>query len=134
MSLDHIVTLTAEAVLEIHDDVLAESGGLPGLCPDKSLDAALYRVENHAFYGGVTGLFDIAALYGIAIARGHVFNDANKRTALLSMITFLDLNGFELIAPSDQVVDVMVAVAKDGMSMAELSLWLKTHSRPNSWL
>ena len=132
MSLDHVVTLTAAAILDIHDDVLTESGGLPGLSPDKSLDAALYRVENHAFYGGVTGLFDIAALYGIAIARGHVFNDANKRTALLAMITFLDLNGFDFIAPQNEVVEVMVAVAEDRMAMPELSLWLKAHARPQS--
>jgi death-on-curing protein len=27
-------------------------------------------------------VFDVAAMYAVAIARGHVFNDANKRTAL----------------------------------------------------
>lgn len=132
MSLDNVVTLTAEAVMEIHDEVLTESGGLPGMSPDKSLEAALYRIENHAFYGGVTGIFDIAALYGIAIAQGHVFNDANKRTAFLSMITFLDQNGFDLIAPPSEVVDVMVDVAEDRMAMAELSRWLKVHSRAHS--
>ena len=132
MSLDNVVTLTAEAVMEIHDEVLTESGGLPGMSPDKSLEAALYRIENHAFYGGVTGIFDIAALYGIAIAQGHVFNDANKRTAFLSMITFLDQNGFDLIVPPSEVVDVMVDVAEDRMTMAELSRWLKVHSRAHS--
>ena len=102
------------------------------MSPDKSLEAALYRIENHAFYGGVTGIFDIAALYGIAIAQGHVFNDANKRTAFLSMITFLDQNGFDLIVPPSEVVDVMVDVAEDRMAMAELSRWLKVHSRAHS--
>lgn len=79
MSLDNVVTLTVEAVVAIHDEVLAESGGLPGICPDKSLESALHRVENHAFYSGVSELHEMAALYGVAIAQGHVFNDANKR-------------------------------------------------------
>ena len=80
----------------------------------------------------MTGIFDVAALYGIAIAQGHVFNDANKRTAFLSMITFLDKNGFDLIVPPSEVVDVMVDVAEDRMAMAELSRWLKVHSRAHS--
>ena len=51
MSLENIVTLTVEAVIAIHDEVLSESGGLPGISPDKSLDGALHRVINHKFAG-----------------------------------------------------------------------------------
>ena len=34
-----IVTISPEEVFDIHEEILKDSGGLPGLCPDKSLDA-----------------------------------------------------------------------------------------------
>ena len=34
-------------------------------------------------------------MYAVAIARGHVFNDANKRTALVTALTYLSLQGVE---------------------------------------
>ncbi|WP_261318313.1 type II toxin-antitoxin system death-on-curing family toxin [Burkholderia cepacia] len=46
------------------------------------VESALHRVENHAHYAGLDDVFGIAATYATAIARGHVFNDANKRTGL----------------------------------------------------
>jgi death-on-curing protein len=128
MSLDNIVTLTVEAVITIHDEVLNESGGLPGISPDKSLDGALHRVINHALYQGVSDIHEVAALYGIAIARGHAFNDANKRTAFVSMATFLDLNGFDLAVPPGEIADTMVDVAEGKMNLPDLARWLRTGS------
>ncbi len=132
MSLENVVTLTVEAVIAIHDEVLAGSVGLPGICPDRSLEGALYRIETHAFYRGVSDLHEIAALYGVAIAQGHVFNDANKRTAFVSMATFLDLNGFDLVAASSEIVDTMVEVAENRLDVSELAQWLRARTLPNT--
>ena len=87
-----IQTISPEKVLDIHKQILKESGGLPGLCPDKSLEATLYRVENNILYGNINGLHEIAAMYAVAIATGHPFNDGNKRTAMITMIVFLSVN------------------------------------------
>lgn len=132
MSLENIVTLTVEAVTAIHDEVLRDSGGLPGLCPDKSLDSALHRVINHALYQGVADIHEVAALYGMAIARGHVFNDANKRTAFVSMVTFLDLNGYDLDVPPGEIADTMVGVAEGDVELPELARWLRSGARPTA--
>ena len=130
MSLEDFVRLTVEAVEAIHDEVLSESGGLPGLSPDKSLESALYRVDNHALYRGVSDIFEVAALYGSAIARGHVFNDGNKRTAFVSMVAFLELNGYGLAVPEGEIPDTMVAIAEGVMELPALSQWLRAGSRP----
>lgn len=45
--------------------------------------------------GGVAGM---AAVYLVAIARGHIFNDANKRTALFVAQAFLKRNGVQIIS------------------------------------
>ncbi|WP_250464388.1 type II toxin-antitoxin system death-on-curing family toxin [Caballeronia sp. GAFFF2] len=77
--------LNAEFVIVAHDDILAWEGGLPGFAQagPGGVDAVLARVENHAHYAGLDDIFGIAAMYAVAIARGHVFNDGNKRTALV---------------------------------------------------
>ena len=54
------------------------------------------RISNHAHYAGLGDVFGIAALYAEAIARGHVFNDANKRTALTCAISYLEQQGIHV--------------------------------------
>lgn len=128
----NIHTLDAEHIRLIHDEVLAETGGLPGVCPDKSLEATIFRIDNHIFYGGNLGLYDIAALYATAIAQGHVFNDGNKRTAMVAMLAFLELNGVDIVVPDQCLVDLMIRVAEKQVSREDLALWLKRSSRPSS--
>lgn len=83
-----IKTLTIGEVIKIHDDILNNSGGLARISLHKSLEAALNRAENYSFYEDVNDLFEIASIYCIAIAQGHLFNDGNKRTAFSVMYNF----------------------------------------------
>lgn len=84
--------LSADFVEQVHGEIIARIGGLPGFAGSGrgGLEAALARIENHSFYCDVKDIFDIAALYADAIARGHVFNDGNKRTALTCSLTYLE--------------------------------------------
>ena len=63
-------------------------------------------------------------MYAVAIARGHVFNDGNKRTALVCALTFLSLEGYNL-PPSpeieDNLVEVMVEVAEGRVEREDLA-------------
>ncbi|WP_254600479.1 Fic family protein [Achromobacter kerstersii] len=81
--------LDSQFFIAIHDEILAETGGLPGLAGGGvgAVEAALFRIEMHAHYAGLDDVFGIAGLYAEAVARGHVFNDANKRTALTCALT-----------------------------------------------
>src|SRR6185312_3994132 len=120
-----IKMLGEHQVLLIHDYILQEIPGLSGLCRDKSLAATLHRIDDHVFYDGINNLFEIAALYAIAIAQGHPFLDGNKRTALVSMVSFLSLNGITVTAQNDEIEDIMVNVAEKKITQAELTSWLK---------
>lgn len=64
--------------------------------------------------------YQIAAMYAVSIARGHVFNDANKRTALLTALTYLKSEGI-LVLRDPQLEEVMVAVAEGTVEYQELS-------------
>ena len=59
-------------------------------------------------------------MYAVAIARGHAFNDGNKRTALVSALTYLKDNGIEL-RRSDELEDVMVEVAQGLLGEKDLA-------------
>ena len=41
-------------------------------------------------------VLQIAASYAVVISRSHSFADGNKRTAMMSMVVFLDTHGFNL--------------------------------------
>jgi death-on-curing protein len=105
--------LDAAFVLQIHDEILIEEPGLPGFAGPgfAGLESALLRIENWSAYGDLNDVFGIAAMYAVAIARGHIFNDGNKRTALVAALTFLKLQ--EVTVPRHaSLEDEMVAVAE----------------------
>lgn len=116
---------SAELVGMIHDAVL-NPGELPGLALDKSLDSAIARVENRVAYGMIGDLFDLAAAYAMAIARGHCFNDANKRTAYRVMQVVLDMNGVaEPDLPEDVIGQRIIALAQGLIDDGDLAEWLR---------
>ena len=119
------VTLPAELVEWIHDQVL-NPGELPGLALDKSLAGALGRVENRLAYDMIGDAFDLAAAYAVAIAQGHCFNDANKRTAHQSMDVCLDLNGIQINWTATEIGPVIIRAAQRLMDEGELAEWLRS--------
>ncbi|KLU22224.1 death-on-curing protein [Caballeronia mineralivorans PML1(12)] len=105
--------LDLDYVITIHDEILADFGGLPGFASGGKggVEAALVRVDNHAHYNGINDVFGIAAMYTVAIARGHVFNDANKRTGLTCALTYLERENIT-IPRTPELEDAVVDVAK----------------------
>ncbi|MFN3606007.1 MAG: type II toxin-antitoxin system death-on-curing family toxin [Cypionkella sp.] len=119
--------LSVEIVIALHDAVLNQ-GELAGLALDKSLAGALARVENRLAYGMIEDGYDLAAAYAIAIAQGHCFNDANKRTAYRAMQTCLDLNGLPFPDIATQIGPVIIRAAQRLLDEGELAHWLRTHT------
>ena len=118
------VTLTPELVEAIHDRVL-NPGELSGRALDKSLEGALARVDNRLAYDLIGDAFDLAAAYATAIAQGHCFNDANKRTAHQCMDTCLDLNGIQINWTATDVGPVVIRAAQRLLDEGELAHWLR---------
>jgi death-on-curing protein len=117
------------SVLAIHDEQIAEHGGLAGMRDLPLLQSALARPQNLLAYGN-PDLADLASSYAIGIARNHAFLDGNKRTAWVVAETFLLKNGYELIASDRDGVTTMLAVADGTMSEPELAIWFRTYIRP----
>ena len=112
---------------EIHDLVIAQNE-LQGMAGDKSLDAALARIENRMSFGMINDEFDLAACYACFLAVGHVFNDANKRTAFACMDLCLSLNDIELVYNHEEVGDLIIRAALGIVDEIELSAWLRSQA------
>jgi death on curing protein len=118
--------LTPEIVCFIHDELIAEHGGEPGLRDRGLLDSALARPKHLEAYEEVA-LHKLAASYAYGIARNHPFLDGNKRTALMALYVFLKLNGANLIASEESAYTIMVGLARGDVDENALSEWVRTH-------
>ncbi len=121
----------AESVVyAIHDEQIAEHGGLAGLRDQALLLSALARPQQLAAYGENPDLAALAASYAVGIAGNHPFLDGNKRTTIVvAGGVFLPLNGYELVASNTEIVRTMLGVADGQISEAELAAWFRTYMR-----
>lgn len=110
----------------IHDEQIAEHGGLPGSRDITLLQSALGRPKNLTSYGE-PDIAELAASYGFGIARNHPFNDGNKRTAFVVVELFLMLNGYEFIADDGACVLTMLDVASGEITEEAFASWLRNH-------
>lgn len=123
----NIVWIMDELVLAVHDEQLAEHGGLSGVRDLGAVQSALARPRNLAGYEECDDIAQLAAAYAYGIARNHGFADGNKRTALVISDLFLMLNGYELTSlPAENVLTIL-AVADGSMPEEELVAWVRSN-------
>lgn len=109
----------------VHLDQLREHGGLPGIRDENASEAALARPQQRHHDEPDSDLAKLAAAYAFGLTRAHPFNDGNKRTAFLAAMIFLGLNGKDLSATEEEVVQVVTALAAGSLAEASLAEWLR---------
>ena len=122
------IWLQKNVIIAFHEMLLAEHGGLTGIRDEGLLDSALGRPINQYFYESAS-LYDLAAGYAFGICRNHPFIDGNKRTAFVSMNTFLLRNGVSLDLPKTESIKLFFALAAGEVSEAFLAKWIEKHSK-----
>ncbi len=115
------------AFLLLHEETLAEHGGLPGLRDESTLDAALARPQHANAYEAKADVARLAAAYGFGMVRNHPFNDGNKRAGFLAIGLFLALNGYELKADPVEAVKTITRLAAGELSETKLAVWIRGH-------
>jgi death-on-curing protein len=115
-------------VVELHQRLLAATGGASGIRDLGALESALAQPKA-AFAGRDLHrtLAEKAAALCFSLAQNHPFVDGNKRVAHAAMETFLVLNGWELQATVDEQERVMLDLASGQMTRDALAAWLRDH-------
>jgi death-on-curing protein len=116
----------------------------PGVKSENLLASAAFRPQTTL--GGVRkypSMAMAAAALFHAIVLNHAFHNGNKRTALVSLISFLDRNGWVLMADEDELFEYVLNVAKHEVTtdyrredpesadreMLAIARWLQQHVR-----
>lgn len=117
--------ISRQALL-LHGESLAEHGGGAGLRDEGLLDSDLARPVYLDAYG-TPDVADLAASYGVELAKNHPFVEGNKRAAFLAAGLFLHLNGYRLQASQTDATLTVLAVAASDITEAEFAQWLRGH-------
>jgi death-on-curing protein len=108
-------------IYEMHEIIIAETGGLPGLRDATMLHAAVARP--FATFGGQelypTDFEKAAALFH-SLIKSHPFMDGTKRTALAAALYFLERCGYPIPQrlPLTEVVTFCVSIAEENLRVS----------------
>ena len=120
--------LTLNELVELHGQIISQSGGTPGILNLSALESAL--AQPRMTFGG-TDLYptiaEKASALGFSLIQNHPFVDGNKRTGHAAMEVFLVLNGFEVGAPVDEQEQIVLQVASGELNRSAFTAWLRTH-------
>lgn len=116
-------------VMRAHRASLEAHGGIDGVRDSGAVESALAAAHNTWNYRG-GDLFDIAATYAFHLAESQAFLDGNKRTAIATALTFLELNGVYATPNQSELYDAMIAIADRRMDKAGLAAVLRRHFPP----
>ena len=116
-----------QLLITLHDESLALHGGTSGIRDEGLLDSALNRAMNLTLYAA-PDFADLAAAYGVGLAKNHAFVDGNKRAAFLAVGLFLGINGYKLTATPVNATRIVLAVASSEMLDADFAAWIRDNS------
>lgn len=122
--------LSVKDVLLLHELAVINFGGSHGLRDLTLLEAAVHRPQST--FGGkdlYEDIFSKAASLVHSLLLNHPFVDGNKRTAMFSGMSFLELNGYEFIAEQKEVVDFALWIENKKPELEEIAVRLEKHSK-----
>lgn len=127
--------LSTDEVLTLHETAIDAFGGSLGVRDAGLLDSAL-AIPRQGFRGQFVHEFpfEMAGAYLIHLCANHPFVDGNKRVALAACVTFLRMNGWNLVASEDDAFATVSAVAQSIKSKEDISRWLIENVRERSTL
>jgi len=118
-----------QALELLHDESIAEHGGAPGLRDEGLFESALARPMNLVACGDPDPA-ELAAAYGVGLAKNQPFVDGNKLAAFLAVGMFLALNGSRVVATQAEATMAMLSVAEGTLDEPAFAAWLRAHIQP----
>lgn len=103
---------------------------ISGVFSQANLEMAQQSPCQYRYYKQTEDVIELASVLFESIARNHAFHNANKRTAAVAASVFMLLNGYELTAPDNDLVEVSVAIVTGEIDREYLEDFLYHWHRP----
>jgi death on curing protein len=122
--------LPAEAAITFNR-VAVERTGEPHRLLDRGLlETALWRPRHHWLYADDRDIAMLGATLLHGLSEVHPFEQGNKRTAFMSCVAFIELNGFRFTAPDNEIcADHVLMVVNHQVEETDSKRWLLTWMR-----
>lgn len=122
--------LSKRQILMLHEALLRETGGSPGLRDEGMLESALSApFQGFGSYTPYSTIQQKAARLCYGLVMDHPFVDGNKRIGAHSMLTMLALNGIEMYYTQEELTGIILAVASGRAGYDELLAWVLEHQK-----
>ena len=123
-----MIVLSKEQILYLHEELINETGGMPGLNDEGLLDSALAApFQSFGDQDLFPSIYQKAARLGYGLASNHAFIDGNKRIGAHAMLVFLELNDIHIRYTQDELSDIFLDIASRKKGYDELLVWIVTH-------
>ena len=120
--------LSVDDIIELHGDIIAQTGGEAGILNRGNLEFVVEFVRGQISSLGLDDPFQCTAYIVRGIIGGHPFVDGNKRTGLEAADIFLNNNGFLFNVTTEEGVQFSFRVARGEMDLQAIRNWLEDHS------
>lgn len=123
------VFLSIEDVLSIHQRMIEEFGGLPGVA-DRGLLESAVSMPTAGFAGEFLhgSLPAMAAAYLFHFCKNHPFFDGNKRVAVVAAEVFLNINGMRLDVSNKELRELCLGVAAGEIAKDQTVAFFEKHT------
>ena len=116
--------LSPEDVIFIHEELIQEFGGSPGIRDTNALEAAVYRIQT-GYYADV---LEQASALMESLAINHPFIDGYKRVSFFCTDVLLRSNGQYIDCQTDTAYKFyMDSLAKGTFKYESILQWLQKH-------
>ncbi len=121
-------TISKRQVLMLHEHLIEETGGSPGLRDEGLLQSALAApFQSFGDEDAFPSLQQKAARLAFGLVKNHPFIDGNKRIGAHVMLVFLSLNGIELEYEQSELSGLFLSVAAGDGDYDTILQWLLVH-------
>jgi len=125
LATENFVYLAVAEAVKFHVLYMRKVGEVRFGVFDKTLiESALARPQNAAAYENADLTRQAATLlYGLI--KNHPWEGGNKRTATFLTSLFLKRNGCKIVAPTSELVEMVLAIESDAWKIDEIENWLR---------
>ncbi len=130
MATKQTIYLTYPEAVFLHLDHMRRVGETRSGAFDRTLvESALARSQQAATYEDADLMRQAATLY-FGMVKNHPWMGGNKRTASLLVDEFLFRNGIEILASTQEIIELVHHIEADRWKVDEIEAWLRDHTSP----